>query len=289
MTDFDVMSRVSADLKRAVITVAPRGPDYRTAYAVSVEGVDAVRLMVRVRAELGASRQRQVDAALEGWASDRERWSYVGLICAAEGCALPAKIKGLCKSHFTRWYKATTRGRTTTITPRPQSREDVLADPAPHACSVDDDLAWLAGLLEGEGCFSTTRADGHAYPVISLKMVSPDVVERAARQLNTTNVHQVVPRNASWNITVRAAVTGAAAALWMQRLRPLMGSRRQGAIDAALATYYPIRLTEVPESCCVPGCEEPPRGRGLCHKHYMSWSRDRARGRTPRVRPLRSN
>lgn len=66
-----------------------------------------------------------------------------------------------------------------------------------------------------------------------------------------------------------------------------MGVRRQQAITTALATYDPIRLSVAPEHCIVPGCRKPHRGRGLCHKHYMSWSRDVARGRTPRVVPLR--
>jgi hypothetical protein len=73
----------------------------------------------------------------------------------------------------------------------------------------------------------------------------------------------------------------------MRRLRPLMAGRRGAAIDAALAAYHPIRLTPAPARCIVSGCERPHRGRGLCHKHYMSWSRDRKRGRAPRVTPLR--
>ena len=68
-----------------------------------------------------------------------------------------------------------------------------------------------------------------------------------------------------------------------------MGARRAAAIDTALEDYYPVRLTEMPANCVVPGCFEPPRARGLCHRHYMSWSRDVAKGRTPRVKPLRSN
>lgn len=168
-------------------------------------------------------------------------------------------------------------------------RNVVLTPSADHECSEDEQLWWLAGLLEGEGCFSMTRADGHSYPVLALKMVSREIVEKAARMLATTNVHAVPPRDPAWRVTVRASISGAAAAMWMQRLRPLLGERRRAAIDAVLDRYYPIRLTEAPSRCCVPGCAAAPRGRGLCHKHYMSWLRDCARGKTPRVRPLRSN
>jgi hypothetical protein len=73
----------------------------------------------------------------------------------------------------------------------------------------------------------------------------------------------------------------------MRTLRDLMGARRRGAIDKALKSYRPIQLTPAPEHCVVAGCESPHRGRGLCHKHYMSWSRDVAKGRAPRITPLR--
>lgn len=236
MTDRDVISRVGEDLERVVLELAPRRTGYRTPYAVSVKGIDAVRLMCLVRSELGRARQGQIDRAL--------------------------------------------------VASRPI---ETRAAPVTHECTAADRLSWLAGLLEGEGTFTTTRAGNHLYPVIALKMVSKDVVERAAQMLETTNVHSERPRDPSWSVTQRLAVSGAAAAVWMQRLRPLMGERRRAAIDAALDGYYPMRLTDVPVTCCVAGCTAPPRGRGLCHKHYMSWLRDRARSATPRVRPLRSN
>jgi hypothetical protein len=90
-------------------------------------------------------------------------------------------------------------------------------------------------------------------------------------------------------MTYSVAISGAPAADWMQRLRPLMGERRRAAIDAALEAFYPERLSVAPEHCVVPGCPGAHRGRGLCHKHYMSWLRDVAKGRVPRVTPLRSN
>lgn len=83
------------------------------------------------------------------------------------------------------------------------------------------------------------------------------------------------------------AVSGHDAAMWMIKLRESMGERRRNAIDNALAKYRPIRLIDAPTTCMVPECLQTHRSRGLCHKHYMSWSRDVARGRTPRITPLR--
>lgn len=154
-------------------------------------------------------------------------------------------------------------------------------------CDAACALPWLAGLLEGEGCFTLTWNAGRGYPVICVKMCDPDVVDRAGAMLGVTNVRTDPPRHQHWQRTYVAQIGGYKAAAWMRTLSPFMGIRRQAAIAAALATYRPIRLSVAPEHCIVPGCTKPHRGRGLCHKHYMSWSRDVARGRTPRVVALR--
>jgi hypothetical protein len=146
---------------------------------------------------------------------------------------------------------------------------------------------WLAGLLEGEGTFTTTRADGHVYPVLELKMSDEDVVRRAATMLGAANIQIRQPKYPWWKVTYVAKISGFAAADMMSALRELMGSRRRDAIDTALRNYRPIQLRVAPQHCVVEACDAPHRGRGLCHKHYMSWSRDVAKGRQPRVTPLR--
>ena len=117
-------------------------------------------------------------------------------------------------------------------------------------------------------------------------MCEQDVVERVADLLDT-RLWAEAARTEGWRPTYVAQIAGHRAAEWMGALRPYMGLRRTAAIDAALAGYHPIRLTEVPAICVVPGCERPHRSRGLCNTHYMSWSRDRAKGRSPRITPLR--
>jgi len=118
-------------------------------------------------------------------------------------------------------------------------------------------------------------------------MCDEDVVARAAQILGAVTVRMREPEDEDWSTTYVARITGDQAAEWMRRVRDRMGVRRSGAIDAALAAYRPIRLTQVPTTCVVLGCGRPHRSRGLCNTHYMSWSRDRAKGRTPRITPLR--
>ena len=149
-------------------------------------------------------------------------------------------------------------------------------------------LSWLAGLLEGEGTFSSNcDKKGNCYPVISVKMCDGSVVRNVARLLEAPSVALREARRVEWRPTYVAQVGGAHAAEWMKRLRGYMGHRRREAIDEALSQYHPIRLVDPPASCVVPGCTATHRGRGLCHKHYMMWSRDKAKGREARIAPLR--
>ena len=149
-------------------------------------------------------------------------------------------------------------------------------------------LSWLVGLLEGEGTFSLTcDKKGNCYPVISVNMCDASVIRSAAKLLEAPSVALREARRAEWRPTFVTQVGGAHAAEWMKRLRAFMGHRRSEAIDVALSQYHPIRLVNPPATCVVPGCSEPHRGRGLCHKHYMMWSRDKVKGREARIAPLR--
>lgn len=287
MTDRDVVERVGRLLERAVIPLSTRAPHHKRPYAVTIKGTAAVRLMVSLRPELGIARNEQIAKALEQWGLKRVRWRYSGLTCTWQGCESPATTRGLCDRHYNHWYKAVTRGRPTDVSLGPVPSAEILAAAPTRSHGELCQISWLAGLLEGEGCFAIARTNGHAYPVIELQMCDEDVVRRAAEMLRAVSVSRREPDEEHWSPTFTAKIAGHAAASWMLRLWLLMGIRRGAAIDAALAAYDPIRLVEPPEACVVPGCGAPHRSRGLCHKHYMSWSRDVARGRVPRITPLR--
>lgn len=237
MTDRDIVERVAGLWHRAVVPLRARKAHHKPPFATTIKGPDAVSLMVQLRPELSAPRQRQIDAAVAG------------------RTARPAGLFA-------------------------HERPD-------RSCGHDCELAWLAGLLEGEAWFGISRVGQHAYPGVSLEMACREVVERACRLMGVTTIQVRRPAQAHWDVTFKIALTGDAAAKWMRTLRPLMGQRRGAAIDAALAGYAPIRLIDPPETCIVPDCAEPHRSRGLCHKHYMSWMRDQEKGRRPRVTPLR--
>lgn len=91
-------------------------------------------------------------------------------------------------------------------------------------------FAWLAGLLEGEGCF--LFVDGR--PRITLVMTDEDTVNRAAVLMGT---HSTVlkKREAHHKVPYKAALSGVQACTAMRVLLPLMGSRRRQRIEEVLA------------------------------------------------------
>ena len=240
--------------------------------------------MTSIRPFLGTARRMEIDRAIASWGHRPARGRRQAH-CTVEQCGGPGWIRGLCRRHYNQWWKAVRRGTTPSVNPEPIAARFPTVDLA--ACESSCILSWLAGLLEGEGTFGLNGKAPRAYPVISVEMCDFDVVSRAANVLGAASVQLREPDEARWNLTYVAAIVGKRAAEWMRTLRPCMGLRRGAAIDAALVAYQPIRLIDPPETCLVDGCKRPHRSRGLCNTHYMSWSRDLAKGRTPRVTPLR--
>lgn len=95
---------------------------------------------------------------------------------------------------------------------------------------------WLAGLLEGEGSFLKAPPSRRSGVQVSVEMTDEDVVRRAADLLGSSVV-ACKARRAWWKPSWRTCVRGHRAILLMKTLRPLMGQRRQGQIDSAIASY----------------------------------------------------
>src|SRR5207249_4544190 len=185
------------------------------------------------------------------------------------------------------------------------------------------DLRWLAGLLEGEGTFLRPVPSAPRAPLIRLAMTDHDVVRRAADVLERSVVSPKSERVQGHRTVFMVTVKGAPAIRWMRVLRPYLSRTRQAQIDRALAcSQMAQRQTPIPEpvfateiasgdarcdedwlagllegeawfgvastgDCIVIACGEPHKARGLCHKHYMTWSRDGRAGKAARIRALR--
>ena len=286
MTDVDVVERAAMIIDRTVLRHEPREPGHKASFSSTVKGASAAHFMRLICPVLGERRRGQIAVALSGPHNERVRWLRGTGPCAESECLEPTRSRGLCKRHYDLWWKARRYGRESTITTHdPPLPVAALQVPRPGGTGA---VPWLAGLLEGEGTFSSTGA----YPVISASMCDRDVISRAAALMSSDADRVWEPFDArdearGWSRSYVTAVTGARAAELMRTLRPFMGLRRSAAIDRALAAYHPIRLTAPPEVCVIEGCERPHRSRGLCNTNDMKWSRDRANGREARVRPLR--
>lgn len=97
------------------------------------------------------------------------------------------------------------------------------------------EIAWLAGLLEGEGCFSFEPGK----LAVTLAMTDRDVVERAAA---ITGVGTVISRRRTkpdrkdqWVWRTRRLRDAAGI---MQMIAPYMGARRRSRIEEALTQAH---------------------------------------------------
>lgn len=298
MTDADVVAHAAGLLGRTFQPQSRRSISHETlrradlqgttsirkrSFSTTIKGAHAVALMRAIHPMMGERRRRQIQSVLDRPHNAEPRWLRSSDACSAISCSAPARKRSLCKTHYDSWWKGQRVRRPVRWRPRGPALWSTPLESQPVG---DHATAWLAGLLEGEGTFRSN--DG--YPVVSVHMCDRDVVVRAAEVLGGTNVWDMTTEKDladGWSPSWKTAVSGARGAEVMRSLRPLMGCRRTAEIDLALHRYSPVRLTKAPALCTVNGCTGAHRSRGLCHKHYMSWSRDLTKGRPARIRPLR--
>lgn len=91
--------------------------------------------------------------------------------CSIEGCSRVRKYAktGWCSTHYMRWFKHGDP-RTTLLDKEPKLVPESIAD-----------LAYLAGLLDGEGHITTKK--GGKYPVVQIQMCDAEVVRWVADTL----------------------------------------------------------------------------------------------------------
>lgn len=98
------------------------------------------------------------------------------------------------------------------------------------------DIAWLAGLLEGEGTFVSGKRTSHL-PMIQLMMTDKDIVIRAAKIMGANRVTEQTKTTTTGKQVYRTKVFGMRAVSWCMTLYCLMGERRQGKIAYLLQSW----------------------------------------------------
>ena len=99
------------------------------------------------------------------------------------------------------------------------------------------DIAWLGGILEGEGCFSLVRGK---HPIIRLSMTAGDTVTRVAAIVGLKTYRY----RTSWVLDIR----GAYAIQWMMTLYPYLGKQRKGVIADIIRSWRSYPYSRAPNS-----------------------------------------
>lgn len=301
MCDADVVEHAASMMGNRPVNRYHRRskPWTKPVFATRVNGFAAAELMRELYPLMGGLRRRQIQNALASYRGPtRSPLRPSG--CAADGCDLRAHARGLCRRHYLSYWDASRRGRPSPIQPVPRPETPGVEGLAPRfeTGTVGDGVspdgparAWLAGLLEGEGTFSAPPPSSPNDPRVSIHMCDREIIERSAQLVGGRPI-KTDDRglSAGWQVAYVWVLGGGRGARLMRELSPLLGERRRSQIDRALASYQgPLRLSssDVPPHCVTDDCSSEHRSRGLCHRHYMSWHRDRKRGREPRVKPLR--
>ncbi|MCB1711822.1 MAG: hypothetical protein KDH96_04910 [Candidatus Riesia sp.] len=95
-------------------------------------------------------------------------------------------------------------------------------------------LNWLAGLLEGEGCFIPQT---EKYPMcISLHMTDLDIIEKVCN-LFDVSFCKTKKQKSHHKQGYKLMIRGEKALDIMKDLKPLMGNRRQLKIEECIASY----------------------------------------------------
>jgi hypothetical protein len=247
MTDRDVVVRVSELFHRAVVATRPRQNHHKIPYVTTIKGAPAAQMMRALAPLMSPLRRSQIERALGAHHPTRRSGPVAELI--TDGSELS-------------WEAADTEAR----------------------------VAWLAGVLEGEGSFVSASFGSYSYPRVQMTMCDRYVLDPAMTLMPSSHIYAVTDKRGlerGWSEAWIVSINGPPAASVMRAVLQWMGSRRTKAIDRSLAAWRPIRVAPQRSSCIVQGCWRRHAARGLCNTHYMSWSRDRTRGRTPRITPLR--
>jgi hypothetical protein len=114
-----------------------------------------------------------------------------------------------------------------------------------------NEIYWIAGLLEGEGCFHAQRQFRSYNVLIQLAMTDEDVIERAAKILGWKQRKPCRPRAHQHKTVYSVGICGARALGWMQTVYPLMGKRRQAKIrkilDLVRMPHMQLHLNSMPD------------------------------------------
>jgi hypothetical protein len=117
------------------------------------------------------------------------------------------------------------------------------------------DLAWAAGLFEGEGCFFIDEhRNGHRYPRLQLGMADADVVERFASLVGYGKIRLRERQREGWSTIYEWSVKDARGVMAVTlMLLPWLGVRRRAKAEEVLEIAVTIGLPKGESETCPNG------------------------------------
>lgn len=238
MTDRDIVERAATLLGGRVYKVAesrserPRKQPWRA----QVKGPRAAGWMMTLYSFLGIRRREQVRRGLAAWRAMR----FVRTSALVERGIAAAFRAGVQKKSLLARQFGVSRPTVYLLLARcGMVGAQSFREPTPI---TPIEIAWLAGLFEGEG---NASINGRSL-TIRIKMTDKDVVVRAATLLSASLYEHDPGRG--WKRTWVAQLKGDAAAGWAMTLYAWLGVRRRAQVRSALATWKMQRRGVLSES-----------------------------------------
>jgi len=135
------------------------------------------------------------------------------------------------------------------------------------------EIAWLAGFLEGEGCFHYHDSPMQKSLRIAVNGTDGDVIRRAAALMGC-KANGPYPRKAPRKPVFQFTCSGFKAARIMKLILPYMGLRRTAKINEVLARWQSYKHRREPglSTSCHPN--KPHYAKGLCQTCYNAmWAK----------------
>ena len=249
MTDKDTIDKVCALTGARSYPVTSRAAHHKQAYVCKITGQRAQYYMQCILPYMGLRRSEKIQECLSHFdmalSARRERIAALGRV-VTDSALQSAWLERDPSMSFRAFARALGVASRTKLQQRlirlglipPTSDVDLpqQADEQP-ALEGKEATAWLAGLLDGEGCFMWSKNS----PIISLQMADEDIVARFCRL--TFSRYRAASRPASKHKTMfTAVISGQPAIELMIRVQPWMSVRRASRI-AEIRTKYLAHLS----------------------------------------------
>ncbi|MBC8737324.1 hypothetical protein F6X40_10945 [Paraburkholderia sp. UCT31] len=246
MTDADIVQRMALLWGVAYFSVSKRKDHHKVPYVCRASGTRAAYLMQQIYPYMGARRRSQIRHCLD-FVEEASRRRSSGETARKKKVANEDLLHAWNSKEPSESFRAFARRLGVANRNSMKTRLETLTGGGAGASAelrlreeeAPKSLAWIAGLLEGEGCFDCNRRNNTV--CVTLNMTDVDVVNDFAA-ITSAFLWKEAPRRNGWKPSFIARVQGVKAAQLMRAVLPYMGQRRSVRIEDCLAYFDGVLL-----------------------------------------------